>query len=296
MDIRHLRYFLSVAKNLNFTAASRELHIDQSSLSKQISNLEDWLGVRLFNRNTRSVSLTSAGTKFQIDAESILRQFNEAVHSVRQAADGVTGSLSIGFISTFEKLGLPEVLKEFRKRQPDSELIIHQLNWGPLNKSVENHDVDLALTFSYGLEDIPGLEWIVLSDPVPLCVVVAEDHIFSRRSKVTIPELVHCQIITQTADECPLGVEIMSRVFREHGLSPRISVKVPLLDDILLLVESGMGITVQSRHIAFPENRKVVCVDIDECSVSLEWALAWHMDNENPLINVFREIIAEMIH
>ena len=291
MDIRHLRYFLCVAKNLNFTAASRKLHIDQSSLSKQIFNLENWLGVRLFNRNTRSVSLTPAGIKFQTDAESILRQFDEAVHSARQAADGVTGSLSVGFISTFEKYGLPDVLKEFRKRKPDSELNIHQLNWGPLNKALETQELDLALTFSYGLEDIPGLEWVGLSDPVPLCIVVAEDHIFSRRSKVTIPELAHCQIITQAADECPLGVEIMSRIFREHGLNPRISVEVPLLDDILLLVESGMGITIQSRHLSFSDNRKVVCVDIDECSVSLEWVIAWHNNNENPFIKVFKEIL-----
>ena len=295
MDIRHLRYFLSVARNLNFTTAARELHIDQSSLSKQISGLEDWLGVRLFFRNTRSVSLTAAGSRFKTDAEKIIYQFDEAVHSVRQAADGVTGTLSIGFISTFEKLGLPGVIKEFRTRRPESEIEIKQLNWGPLNRAIEMQEIDLAMTFSYGLDEIPGLEWIPLSDPVPLCILVSEDHIFSRRSRVSIPELAHCQIITQTPEECPLGIDIMNRLFREHGLHPKTSVELPLLDNILLLVESGMGITIQSRHISFPENRKVVCVDIDDCSVSLEWALAWHTDNDNPLIPVFKEVITKII-
>ena len=295
MDLRHLRYFTAVASHLNFTVAARELHIDQSSLSKQISGLEDWLGVRLFHRSTRSVTLTAAGKKFLADAHSIISQFDEAVRNVRKTAEGKTGALSIGFISTFEKLGLTDVIKEFRERRPGVEIDIQQMNWGPLNRAIENQEIDLALTFSYGLDEQPNLEWTGLSEPVPTCALVAQDHMFSRRSKITIPELAHAQIITQTQEDCPLGIEILNRIFREHGLNPRISIQVPLLDNILLLVESGMGISIQSRHVSIPEHRKVVCVDIDECSVSLEWALVWNKNSENPLISVFREIITDMV-
>ena len=115
MELRHLRYFVTVADELHFGRAASKLHISQPPLSMQIRDLEREVGVELLSRTKRRVMLTQAGSAFLDEAKDILKRVNRAKTSAQQAARGETGNLTIGFISLADYNLMPYVLREFQK-------------------------------------------------------------------------------------------------------------------------------------------------------------------------------------
>src|SRR4029077_2170755 len=122
MELRHLRYFVGVAHHLNYSEASRRLHVAQPAISQTILDLEDELDVKLLLRTKRTVQLTVAGTAFRREAQEILRRANEAQHLAQRAARGEVGTLGIGFFGTASAPILPGLVQGFRRRFPDVEL------------------------------------------------------------------------------------------------------------------------------------------------------------------------------
>src|SRR5438046_7333775 len=118
MELRHLRYFVAVAENLNFTRAAQRLHLAQPSLTRQIHNLEEEIGVRLLNRSKNRVGLTEEGRSFLVDAKRVLALAEESVKAVQRLSRGETGQLDIGYLSSFNFDLLPIMLGAFRQGFP----------------------------------------------------------------------------------------------------------------------------------------------------------------------------------
>src|SRR5438552_5864837 len=118
MELRHLRYFVAVAENLNFTKAAAKLHLAQPSLTRQIHNLEEEIGVRLLNRSKSHVALTEEGRSFLVDAKRILAFATESILAVQRLSRGETGQLNIAYLSNLDFELLPETLAAFRQTFP----------------------------------------------------------------------------------------------------------------------------------------------------------------------------------
>src|SRR5215204_4443011 len=101
MELRHLKYFVAVADTLSFTKAAVKLHLAQPSLTRQIQNLEEEIGVQLLNRSKKHVALTEEGTAFLMDARRVLTLAEESIQSVQRLSRGETGQLNIGYLSNF---------------------------------------------------------------------------------------------------------------------------------------------------------------------------------------------------
>ena len=128
MDIRCLKYFVSVAKHMNFTKAAQECFISQTAMSQHISRMEEELGFKLFYRNNRRVELTPGGKVFLEEATNLLRKFDYAVFWGSVASMDYTGHLRIGFLSYTEKRFLPQLLKIFHSRNPRVEIVLVRKN------------------------------------------------------------------------------------------------------------------------------------------------------------------------
>jgi DNA-binding transcriptional LysR family regulator len=127
MELRQLRYFVAIAQEGNFSRAAERLHVSQPPLSTQIKSLEDELGVRLFERSNRGVSLTAAGSVFYEETRAVLARLEHAKSKALRADRGDIGMLAVGFVSIADYGILPPALKHFRSSFPLVEVQLHEL-------------------------------------------------------------------------------------------------------------------------------------------------------------------------
>src|SRR3984893_12222020 len=139
MELRHLRYFVGVAEEQHFGRAAERLHVAQPALSRQIQDLEREMGFLLFDRLPRGVRLSAAGKLFLSDARRILQDVDEAKRRAELIALGKAGTLRIGIAMALSWHGVvADSFREFRRRQPDVELVVHHL--------LSVHQVDAVLS------------------------------------------------------------------------------------------------------------------------------------------------------
>ena len=150
MELRHLRYFVAVAEDLNFRKAAGRLHISRPALSKQIKDLEDEISVKLLLRDTVSVALTKAGEIFLADAREVLSQAEEAISRAREAQDGNLGSLRIGSVGIIATDFLPKTLKIFNQKYPGVEVAFVEMLPAEQLDALARGRIDIG--FAYGKE------------------------------------------------------------------------------------------------------------------------------------------------
>lgn len=173
MELRHLRYFTAVARELNFRRAAEILHIAQPPLSMQIKALENELGVQLFDRSSRAVTLTVAGSRFLVDAQRILAEAQQAQADVKKAARGIIGRLNIGFmLSTAHNL-LGSAVKKFKNDFPEVELNLLDLTNSAQIKALEEGRLDIAFTRSKISK--PDLQTEILTEESMMLMVPSTD-------------------------------------------------------------------------------------------------------------------------
>jgi len=145
MELRHLRYFVAVAEEENVTRAAERLHVSQPPLSRQIRDLEEELGVELFERTARSIRLTEAGKVFLVEASSVLQRADEAVAKVRTAGRRPEGTLSVGFAPSLTVDLLPTALRRFQKTHPSIRVSLHDMSSEEMLRGLRRGDIQLAL-------------------------------------------------------------------------------------------------------------------------------------------------------
>jgi LysR family transcriptional regulator, benzoate and cis,cis-muconate-responsive activator of ben and cat genes len=144
MELRHLRYFTAVAEHLNFSEASRRIHVAQASISQTVLDLEDELGVRLLFRDRRTVRLTAAGQTFRREALDILRRNQEAIHLTKRASLGEIGQLRLGFFGSAAAAFLPGLVQEYHRRFPDVELTLLELTYPQQLEAFDQGRLDIG--------------------------------------------------------------------------------------------------------------------------------------------------------
>src|SRR6266851_6071630 len=129
MELRHLRYFLAVGEEKHYGRAAQRLRVAQPALSRQIQDLEEEIGFKLFDRLSRGVKISAAGKLFLEDARRILQQVDEATRRAKRVASGQSGTLRVGFVESISWHGVvPDSFRQFRERQPEAELQLTPLS------------------------------------------------------------------------------------------------------------------------------------------------------------------------
>lgn len=145
MELRHLRYFVAVAEELNFRRAAERLRVAQPPLSAQIKSLEGELGVRLFERTTRHVELTGAGRVFLEEARAVIDAALKAERRAKEAEHGIVGTLRLGIISPAANAWLARILRHFRQRFPQVQLSLFDLTSTEQLQRLRNNELDAGL-------------------------------------------------------------------------------------------------------------------------------------------------------
>jgi len=242
MELRHLRYFLAVGEALNFTRAATRLRVAQPSLSRQVQDLEDELGVDLLRRNPRGVTLTAEGKLFLEEIRELLRRTDESVEKVRALSRGEYGELHVGYEPTPTVEILPPGLAAFRKFVPRAKVLLHDLSGDELITGLKNATLELAIMLRPDALDSAGVEFEPLRT-YPLSIAVNPAHPFSRLKSVPLRQIAAEPLIVLTRKDYPVYHRNLERMFAPIGVRPRIAMECDSGSSLLMEVEAGRGIT-----------------------------------------------------
>lgn len=241
MELRQLRYFVAVAEERSFSRAAERLHVSQPPLSTQIKHLEQALGVRLFERSNRGVSLTAAGQGYFTEVTAALARLEQAQVRVLQIDRGEVGRLAIGFVSIADYGILPPTLKRFRARFPQVEVQLHEYTTDAQIRELRDARLDLGI----GLApvDEPDLTFApVAREALVLAAPTGHPVIGRSGQPVELHRLARESFIVPPRDIAPGLYDLTISRCRAAGFVPRITQQARQMQTVIGLVSCGMGV------------------------------------------------------
>jgi DNA-binding transcriptional LysR family regulator len=245
MELRHLRYFVSVGSELHFGRAADQLGISQPPLSQQIRMLEQELGVALFERTSRRVRLTIAGRLFLDEARATLAQAEHAMSTARRAATGEVGELSIGLSAS--ALYVPiisDAIGDFRHIHPDVHLDISERDVATQRTAIAAGTLDIGFIRSARRPPLPAGVALTPLEQDRMYVALHADHRLAEScGPIAVAEIAGEAMVHYPYDSEGFQ-EDLRRLWETIGLRPRIVQEVREMSTLLGLVAAGVGITV----------------------------------------------------
>ena len=261
-DLHEVECFLAVAETLHFRSAAGYLHLPQPHLSRIIRRLEGRLGVELFTRTSRHVELTPAGRVFAEDARALWASAERASRRVGLAAEGGSGSLSVGFVPWAAFHRLAEHVTTFLARFPDVNVELSETIPSALIAGLLNHELDIAYVRPV---PHPALRLYPLATE-PYCAVVPVSHPWATLPAIPLSLLQDEPFVCiSRRGESPQTYDVLAEPLALAGVQPTISIEVPSVTSAIAFVRAGAGFTlITASHKALaPDLRFVPLVGVD---------------------------------
>jgi DNA-binding transcriptional LysR family regulator len=270
MDLRQIRYVDAVAASANFTRAAAQLHVAQPALSLAIRNLETELGVRLFDRTSRRVSLTDAGLAFVADAREILGKVDQLGEHMAEYAGAIRGHVRIS-VWYHMAPDLPGLLHSHISANPGVQFTIVELPGPVMLDALRRGELDMAYpALAPGL-DFSELEHVIIREE-PVTVALALDHPLAGDPAITLDQLALLSIIAPAPGTSRRIW--LDDVFSRAGIRPRIVIETNELAAAVAYASLGIGAAVQTRRITEATRIPVAIVPV-EATPPMITALAW---------------------
>lgn len=289
MELRHLRYFVAVGEEQHYGRGAQRLRVAQPALSRQIQDLEEEVGFKLFDRLARGVKLSTAGKLFLEEARRILQQVDEATKRARRVASGQLGTLRVGCIESMTWHGVvPDSFRHFRERQPDAELQIKPLSSLEQMAAVQSGQLDAGFLFTIAdvERDLTKVEIALVN----LMLAVPKGHPLAKSKSLRLRDLNNASFIWFPRRESPYFYDrLMHACFRGGLKSPRIVQEGVNEATILSLVSCGLGVAFVSSATRWRCPESVMLLAVTDLKLPLPFALIWRKDNTAPLLKNFVE-------
>lgn len=292
IDIIQIKYFVEVANELNFTNASKNLFVSQAAVSKKIASLEDELGVVLFNRNRRTVKLTSVGQIFYKDAIEIMKKIEETVKKIEDISSNYKEALRLGYLGPAEFKFLPDLLQNFNEKYPNINLTSKHYYQGPLIKSLMNGNLDIIFSLSMVIEKYPHLEFKSIYND-SFVIYCHKNHRLSSSNAVDISELKNENLIILSEESASYAHNSIIKLCNESGLNSMDISETDNFEHLLMMVKSNQGISILPNSIFdyFNQDNQIITLPIKRDSLKIdllnfEIGIAWDKNNQNPAIEL----------
>lgn len=280
MNIRQLRYFITLAETQHFGRAAQRLHITQPPLSRQIAALEESLGTPLFVRTSRSVALTPAGKDFRRHAQRLLDELELAVQSARATARGEQGQLNIGFTMYAAWNVLPELLKRYAGEHPAVRLNLTETLPRDLQDALHTGTVDLGIAFPMPTTEPLAYRRLFAE---PLCAVLPAGHPLADQGCIDVGALAKENFVTFPRSTAPALHAAVTSCCERAGFRPAIRLETHLQQTIVNLVGASLGVALVPESMRRMQLPDVVFLPLEE-SPQVEQGLFWNRHNANPCL------------
>lgn len=280
MELRHLRYFVTLAEELNFGRAARRLHMAQPPLSRQIQSLEQELGTPLFERLLRGLRLTPAGEEMLAGARRVLAEVERAVERARGAARGETGRVMLAHSSAAEHGSLVAALVHtMAELHPGVQVELRQMNTGSAWEAVRDRTADAALTY-FRPWFAPELRAVPLLDDPITGVLLSDRHPLASRERLSLPELEPHPMLYIPRSLSGHLYDYVLQALAERGLNARVGQESASIAVLVAMVAEGDGWMLATPNVAAQSPPGTVFRAFAEAPIPFGVALLWRADDE----------------
>ncbi len=286
MELRHLRYFIAVASNLNFSEASRRLHVAQPAISQTILDLESELGVKLLLRTGRGVKLTGAGNAFFAEAQEVMHRADGARMAAQRASRGEAGCLRIGFLPCAAGPFIPSLIKSYRKEFPKVDVKLHDMNTEQQLRAFESGKIDIGFCRPFTKEGSKEFcTELVYEDHLE--IVLPAGHALAKKNVVNLKDVAGETFVEYYRRGSPALFSEIYATCRKAGFSPKAILEFEEMSSVILAVESGLGVALTLGFARGLLSRDSVVRQIKPASSKIPLCAVWLADAQEPVIESF---------
>ena len=292
MELRHLRYFQAVAEERHFGRAAERLHMAQPPLSQQIRQLEDELGVRLLDRNTRRVELTDAGRAYLERVRAILGEVDDAGEEARRVAAGLQGRLVVGCVGSATYSLLPALARTLREELPGVDVAFRGEMLGPAQvEALLDREIDLALLRPP--VDEPALRLTTVRRD-RLIVALPEGHRLAGRRRLRVADLRGEDLVAHASRGSVMHGTVVA-LCREAGFEPRVRHEVAETSTLVTFVAAGLGVAVVPEPVAQLGVAGATYRPLTARAAGIELAAAVRVDDDSPALRRALAVLSQLV-
>lgn len=272
MDLRRVRHFAALAETLNFSRAAERLHIAQPALSVSIRKLESELGTRLFERTSSGVVLTASGEATLLEAHRLLHRGDEFVRAARDAAQGTSGQLRIGFVGSAIDRVIPALIPSFRRQYPRVQLVLAQSTSAQIMAMLFEDGLDIGIVRTPLRHAYGAALHFVQRDRFVVALPAA--HPFASASRIRLMDLAAEPFVMYSRAQSSGLYAYAMGACAAAGFTPNVTQEANQITAVLALVESGLGLALVPEVVRGQRAPHVVYLDCDLVPHGVETALA----------------------
>lgn len=292
MELRHLRYFVAVAEALSFTKGAQKLRLAQPSLTRQVRNLEDELGVRLLDRTNNKIALTEEGRRFFFDSKKLLTMADEMVTAVQRMHRQGNLQLNLGYVANIHYGLLPATLSAFRTICPGVALNLFDLSSAEQFHALDSGKIDLGFV---GLRADPAQEGFLFEGIAHDTIVVAlpHRHPLAKKSRLRLSELAQLYFIGMSTKTHPGAREWLLDTCLGAGFTGRILQEADGEPTALRFVADGLGVALVPEQITALPHEGVAFRPLSP-PLRRESTIAWRSENPSEPLQDYIRIIKDL--
>ncbi|MFH4968619.1 LysR family transcriptional regulator [Gaetbulibacter sp. M240] len=281
IELRHIRYFLAVAEELHFRKASERLFISQPGLSRQIKQMENELGVVLFERHNRKVVLTKTGQYLKKELQLNLKQFEDILDHAKLVQAGKKGQLKIGYVGSAMQNIIPNLLIKYREEHPDVMFSLKEMENQNQIDDLLSYNIDIGFM---RLETLPKnlMRQTVLSDI--FCIVLPENHAINSKNFKSLAQFKEETFILFDPDYSASYYDKVIQIFKDCGFTPSVSHLTIHATSIYKLVANDFGISIVPKSLQNDAVKGIKFIDLKTIKQRTELSMVWHTKNRNPVL------------
>lgn len=282
LELRHIRYFLAVAEALHFRKAAERLYISQPGLSRQIKQMEDDLGIILFERHNRKVELTQAGLYLKEELTRHLKNLDTIFNHAKLLNEGAEGYLKFGYVGSAIQKIIPELLIKLTKQNPNIHFSLKEMDNQRQIESLLSNDIDLGFVRQ---ERIPPSLHIKPILKESFCLVLPINHAINKDTFKSLKQFKNEPFILFDSKYSASYFEKVMQIFDDHNFSPIVSHHTIHAGSIYKLVEHNFGLSIVPQSLEIENNKKIKFIELNKIPQKTTLSLVWNKTNRNPILD-----------
>ncbi len=293
IEFRHLRYFVALAKELHFKKAADKLYISQPGLSRQIQQLEGYVGTTLFERDKKHVELTEAGNYFLIESNFLLNALDKMISETNIIASGKNGDIKIGFLGSAMQEIIPNLILKVNKKYPGISFTFEEMSNSLQVEKLISNEIDLGFV---RLDNTDSELNLVPIFEDTFSLVLPFDHPIDSTNFKSMKQFKNDSFILFQQSYSPAYYRQIVSICEDNGFLPKIVHNSVHASTIFRLVENNLGISIVPTSLQKGFNLKIKFIELKSIKQRALLSYAWSKKNRNPALkNVLASIGDKMI-